>query len=50
MYIGSILGGLVILAIYYTNMFNTAYLPINSSAAFSNNGSSYDVQLPLLYP
>lgn len=44
MYIGSILGGLIILAIYYSNMYNTAYLPINSSSAFTNNGTSYDVQ------
>ncbi|GAM91309.1 hypothetical protein ANO11243_093580 [Dothideomycetidae sp. 11243] len=44
MYFGSILGGLIILGIYYSNMYNTAYLPINSSSAFSNNGSSYDVQ------
>ncbi len=44
MYFGSILGGLVILAIYYSNMYNTAYLPINSSSAFANDGKSYQVQ------
>ncbi|KAI1333731.1 OPT oligopeptide transporter protein-domain-containing protein [Xylariaceae sp. FL0016] len=44
MYFGSILGGFIILGIYYANMYNTAYLPINSSSAFSNNGSTYDVQ------
>lgn len=44
MYISSILGGLIILGIYYTNMYNTAYLPINSSSAWTNNGTSYDVQ------
>lgn len=44
MYFGSVLGAFVILGIYYSNMYNTAYLPINSSDAFSNNGSSYDVQ------
>ncbi|KAH8648569.1 OPT oligopeptide transporter protein-domain-containing protein [Xylariales sp. PMI_506] len=44
MYFGSILGGLIILGIYYTNMYNTAYLPINSSSAFTNNGTTYDVQ------
>ena len=44
MYIGSILGGFIILAIYYSNMYNTAYLPINSSAAFTNNATSYHVQ------
>lgn len=44
MYFGSILGGLIILAIYYKNMYNTAYLPINSSAAFANDGTSYSIQ------
>lgn len=44
MYISSILGGLIILGIYYKNMYNTAYLPINSSAAWTNNATSYDVQ------
>lgn len=43
MYIGSILGAFVILGIYYTNMYNTAYLPINSSAAFANDATSYNV-------
>ena len=43
MYFGSIFGALIILAIYYTNMFNTAYLPINSSAPFANDGSRYNV-------
>ncbi|PHH74259.1 hypothetical protein CDD83_4595 [Cordyceps sp. RAO-2017] len=38
MYCGSVLGGLVILAIYYGNMYDTAYLPINSSTAFANDG------------
>lgn len=44
MYISSILGGLIILGIYYSNMYNTAYLPINSSSVFTNNGTSYVVQ------
>lgn len=44
MYISSILGGFIILGIYYSNMYNTAYLPINSSAAWTNNGTSYTVQ------
>lgn len=44
MYFSSILGGFIILAIYYSNVSNTAYLPINSSSAFTNNGTSYDVQ------
>lgn len=44
MYFSSILGGLVILGIYYSNMYNTAYLPINSSSAFANDGTPYQVQ------
>ncbi|KAF4625469.1 hypothetical protein G7Y89_g12699 [Cudoniella acicularis] len=43
-YCGSILGALIILGIFYSNMYNTAYLPINSSAAFANDGTSYQVQ------
>ncbi|KAM0666872.1 hypothetical protein ACQRIT_005572 [Beauveria bassiana] len=44
MYLSAILGGLVILAIYYSNMYHTAYLPINSAAAFANDGTIYDVK------
>ncbi|CAH0018934.1 unnamed protein product [Clonostachys rhizophaga] len=43
-YVGSLLGGAVILGMFYTNMFNTAYLPINSSSAFANDGKVYEVQ------
>lgn len=44
MYFGSILGGFIILGIYYGNQYNTAYLPINSSSAFANDGTPYVVQ------
>ncbi len=44
MYFGAILGAFVILGIYYTNMYNTAYLPINSSAPFANDGTAFKVQ------
>jgi OPT family oligopeptide transporter len=43
MYISSFLGGLIILGIYYSNMYNSAYLPINSSSAFANDGTPYNV-------
>lgn len=43
-YCGAILGGVIILGIYYTNMYNTAYLPINSSSPFANDGTPYVVQ------
>ncbi len=44
MYFGSLLGALVILGIYYTNMYDTGYLPINSSSAFANDGKPYEVK------
>lgn len=44
MWFGSLLGGAVILGIYYTNMNYTAHLPINSSSAFANDGTPYRVQ------
>lgn len=43
-YCGAILGGVIILGIAYSNMYNTAYLPINSSSAFANDATPYDVQ------
>ncbi|KAK4233856.1 OPT oligopeptide transporter protein-domain-containing protein [Achaetomium macrosporum] len=44
MWCGALLGGAVILAVYYRNMNYTAYLPINSSSAFANDGTPYRVQ------
>jgi OPT family oligopeptide transporter len=44
LYFGGLLGGFIILAIYYSNMNNTAYLPINSSSPFANDGTVYQVQ------
>ncbi|KAK3901545.1 OPT oligopeptide transporter protein-domain-containing protein [Staphylotrichum tortipilum] len=44
MWFGSLLGGLIILGIFYANMYNAAYLPINSSSAFANDGKPYRVQ------
>jgi OPT family small oligopeptide transporter len=44
MYFGSIFGALIILGIYYSNMYNTKYLPINSSSAFANDATTYSVQ------
>ncbi|KAK4231881.1 putative oligopeptide transporter [Podospora fimiseda] len=43
-YAGAWIGAGLILAIYYTNTNNTAYLPINSSSAFANDGKPYKVQ------
>ncbi|KAK3689215.1 OPT oligopeptide transporter protein-domain-containing protein [Podospora appendiculata] len=44
MYFGGLLGGFIILGIYYSNMNYTAFLPINSSSAFANDGTPYKVQ------
>ena len=44
MWFGSLLGGGIILGIYYSNMNYTAFLPINSSSAFANDGKPYRVQ------
>jgi len=43
-YCGSLLGAVIIIGIYWSNMYNTAYLPINSSSAFANDGTTFDVQ------
>lgn len=43
MYISSWIGGLFILGIFFSNMYNTAYLPPNSSSAFANDGTGFDV-------
>lgn len=42
-FIGLILGGLIIIALYWTNTNWSAYLPINSSGIFDNTGSSYNI-------
>lgn len=42
-YMGSILSGLVIIGMYYSNMYYTAYIPINSNDAFTNSGEEYNV-------
>ncbi|KAM7192183.1 OPT oligopeptide transporter domain containing protein [Rhypophila sp. PSN 637] len=43
-FIGTFLSEFVILGIYYTNTFNTAYLPMNSNAPYDDFGKRYDVQ------
>lgn len=40
---GTFLGGLVIIGIYYTNAYNTAYLPINSNSMFNHYGKAFNV-------
>lgn len=43
-YLGSLLGFLTILTIYYTNNKWTGYLPINTNELFNNKGEVYKVQ------
>lgn len=43
-YLGTLLAGAcVIPAIYFTNLYYTGYLPINSSRLFTNKGEEYEV-------
>lgn len=43
-YLGTLIAGAcVIPAIYFTNLYYTAYLPINSSRLFTNTGEEYEV-------
>jgi hypothetical protein len=42
-FIGSFLSMFVILAIWYSNSFNTGYLPINSNRVFDNTGGLFNV-------
>jgi OPT family small oligopeptide transporter len=42
-YMGSVLSGLIIIGMYYSNMYYSAYIPINSNDAFTNTGATYNV-------
>jgi OPT family small oligopeptide transporter len=43
-FIGALFAGAVVIpAVYYTNMYYSAYLPINSNAIFTNTGEEYEV-------
>ena len=42
-FIGTFLGGLIIIGLYYSNINWAAYLPINSSGIFDNTGNSYNI-------
>ncbi|KAK2601259.1 hypothetical protein N8I77_010722 [Diaporthe amygdali] len=44
---GTFLGGVVIIGIYYTNAYNTGYLPINSNSMFNHYGKTYNVSVIL---
>ncbi|KAK4442623.1 oligopeptide transporter 2 [Podospora aff. communis PSN243] len=40
---GTILSGLIIIVLYYSNTSFSAYIPINSSGIFDNTGNSYNI-------
>ncbi|OHF03932.1 OPT oligopeptide transporter [Colletotrichum orchidophilum] len=42
-FIGVFLGGITIIGLYWTNAYNTAYLPINSNLMYNHFGGSYNV-------
>ncbi|KAK2028611.1 OPT oligopeptide transporter [Colletotrichum zoysiae] len=42
-FIGVILGGITIIGLYWTNAYNTAYLPINSNLMYNHFGNPYNV-------
>lgn len=42
-YLGLMLGGLIILAMYLTNYMWSSYLPVNSSGIFDNTGMPYNI-------
>lgn len=38
-----VFSGFLILAFYYSNVWNTSYLPINSNGVFDHFGSRYNI-------
>ncbi|KAK1751536.1 oligopeptide transporter 2 [Echria macrotheca] len=42
-FLGTILGGLIIIALYWSNTSWASYMPINSSGIFDNTGNSYNI-------
>ena len=42
-FLGTLSAFLAVLAIWYTNTWNTAYIPINSNRVFDNTGARYEV-------
>ncbi|KAM0262588.1 hypothetical protein ACHAQJ_001633 [Trichoderma viride] len=42
-FLGTLLSGLIIIALYYSNTNWSAYLPINSSGIYDNIGNSYNI-------
>ncbi|KAH7137462.1 OPT oligopeptide transporter protein-domain-containing protein [Dactylonectria estremocensis] len=47
MFLGALLGGFTIIAMYWTNTYNTGYLPINTNTMFTHNATLYNVTMIL---
>ncbi|KAL4864822.1 hypothetical protein BDV12DRAFT_205518 [Aspergillus spectabilis] len=47
MILGMAIGGVVIIGMYWTNAYNTAYLPINTNSMFNHFEKSYNVSMIL---
>ena len=41
--LGMMVSGLILIGMYYTNLYWTAYLPINSNTVYDNTGATYTV-------
>lgn len=46
-FFGVLLGGIVIIGMYWTNAYNTGYLPINTNSMFNHYGKSFNVSMIL---
>lgn len=45
MFVGILIGAIMCLGVYYTNAWNTGYMPINSNYAFDNTGVPFNVSV-----
>lgn len=43
MFIGALIGGLTITGLYWSNTYDTGYLPINTNTMFDHSGAKYNV-------
>lgn len=43
MFVGAVLGGITIAAMYWSNTYSTGYLPINTNTMFDHTGAKYNV-------
>ncbi|KAJ5197519.1 OPT oligopeptide transporter [Penicillium cf. viridicatum] len=46
-FFGVLLGGIVIIGMYWTNAYHTGYLPINTNSMFNHYGKSFNVSMIL---